>query len=276
MKLHYLIPLALLAAIPVHGQDDPYKKPEPTEKKKDHFVKVEQPVEEEGEVAVGILVEYIQVDHRIANKMIRQYASQAANLQPMRDELETMLDEGTAELIETDWVQARSGQRAKTESITERIYPTEYDPPEIPNQAGGVLNPSEGTDETDAPEIPTTVSDRSPFPMTAATPTAFEHRNVGSTLEVDPVIGADRRVIDLNLAPELVQEIGMTYFSREEIIESNYGVDHMGMPLFYTMKATTQISIVPGNYALLSIEKPHDQPDKRIFMLVRADLIPVR
>ena len=90
------------------------------------------------------------------------------------------------DLVTAPSVTARSGQHAKVEVVREFIYPTEYDPPDIPNNiaAGG---------------------GSSAFPVTPANPTAFEERNVGVTLEVDPVIGADGYTIDLNLASEVVE-----------------------------------------------------------------------
>ena len=98
------------------------------------------------------------------------------------------------DLLSAPSVMARSGQRAKVEVIREFIYPTEYDPPEIPNQIGGTVG-----------GIGAGGGVGGGFPVTPANPTAFETRNTGVTLEVDPVIGADNFTIDLNLAPEVVE-----------------------------------------------------------------------
>jgi hypothetical protein len=43
-----------------------------------------------------------------------------------------MIKAETAKLLETSLVVARSGRKATTESIRERIYPTEYEPWELP------------------------------------------------------------------------------------------------------------------------------------------------
>ena len=42
-------------------------------------------------------------------------------------------------------------------------------------------------------------------PVTPTTPTAFETRNTGVTLEVEPVVGPDGITIDLNLVPQVVE-----------------------------------------------------------------------
>ena len=41
--------------------------------------------------------------------------------------------------------------------------------------------------------------------VTPTTPTAFETRNTGVTLEVEPVVGPDGVTIDLNLVPQVVE-----------------------------------------------------------------------
>ena len=43
------------------------------------------------------------------------------------------------------------------------------------------------------------------FPVTPTTPTAFEKRDVGVTLEVEPTIGPDGYSIDMQLAPQVVE-----------------------------------------------------------------------
>ncbi len=89
----------------------------------------------------------------------------------------------------------RSGQTSKIEIIEELIYPTEYEPPELPQQVGNQIGIDAGGLLAPAPAN---------FPITPATPTAFEKRDVGVTLEVNPIVSADRRYIELALKPEMV------------------------------------------------------------------------
>ena len=86
----------------------------------------------------------------------------------------------------------RSGQRSEIKVVREFIYPTEYDPPDIPNNIG-----SNGSNA---------------FPVTPANPTAFETREIGTTLEVEPIIGPDNFTIELNLAPEVSDFIGFVNY----------------------------------------------------------------
>jgi hypothetical protein len=214
---------------------------------------------------IGVMVEYISVDHSTANQLLSEHAAKSGGAEAIRDILETMLDEETAELKETVWLRSTSGDRAKTESVIESIYPTEFDPAEVPNVVGSVgLGSNGGTDEEGG---------LARNYMTSGNPTTFECRNVGTTLEMDPVISADRTVIDLSLAPEIVEKIGADYFTREGFEHTSRGIEHMWMPVFYTMKDFTQIMVAPGKYHLLGLHTPHDDPTKRVLVLLRADLI---
>jgi len=216
---------------------------------------------EKTEPNVGILIEYISVDHVTANRIIGEISANPNNVEKTRDSLEEMIDAGKADLVETVWVRARSGDRAKTESIIEHIYPTEYDPPEIPNLLGNVS--SNSPDDENSSRIH----------ITHGMPSAFEIRNVGTTLEVDPVLSDDFSSINLNLAPEIVVFKGNQDFTREGFEDTAKGIDNMMMPLFHTIKDTTQMVVVPGKYNLLGIHTPHDDKTKRILVLLRADLI---
>jgi general secretion pathway protein D len=149
------------------------------------------------------------------------------------------------DLLSAPSVMARSGQRAKVEVIREFIYPTEYDPPEIPNQIGATAGIGAGGGIGGG------------FPVTPANPTAFETRNTGVTLEVDPVIGADNFTIDLNLAPEVVEFEGfINYGSPIQTTSQNpiTGVsspvvlteNRILQPVFNTRRVTTQITIWDG------------------------------
>ena len=77
---------------------------------------------------VGLLFEWIELDHRSANKLIRKHANKISTNE-LREVLEKLLDEEKASLAETAYFVAKDLKRAKVESVDEHIYPTEYDPP---------------------------------------------------------------------------------------------------------------------------------------------------
>ncbi|BCX46528.1 generalpathway protein,type II secretion system [Haloferula helveola] len=107
------------------------------------------------------------------------------------------------DLMTAPSVTARSGEKATIEIIREFIYPTEYEPPELPNSVGGGVNNGGGIGLGGG---------GGSFPVTPATPTAFETRNTGVTLEIAPNIGANDFVIDLNFAPEIVEFEGFVNY----------------------------------------------------------------
>jgi general secretion pathway protein D len=101
------------------------------------------------------------------------------------------------DLMTAPSVTAKSGQKATIEIIREFIYPTEYEPPEIPNSVGG------GNDQGGG--IGGGGGGGGTIPVTPATPTAFDTRNTGVTLEIEPTIGENDFVIDLRFVPEIVE-----------------------------------------------------------------------
>jgi general secretion pathway protein D len=148
-------------------------------------------------------------------------------------------------------VTARSGQKATIEIIREFIYPTEYEPPELPNSVGtsqfgngGIVDGQVGG------------GTMSSFPVTPATPTAFETRNTGVTLEIEPTIGDNDFVIDLRFVPEIVEFEGFINYGSP--IQSG-GTDALGnpitvvvtenrieMPVFSTRRVNTSLTIYDG------------------------------
>lgn len=89
-------------------------------------------------------------------------------------------------------VTTRSGQAASIFVVDEFFYPTEYEPPELPNSVG--------------------VTSDGGFPVTPATPTAFDKRDVGITLEVLPVADANRRYVDVTLNPTVTDFDGFVNY----------------------------------------------------------------
>ncbi|MFP6871920.1 MAG: Amuc_1098 family type IV pilus outer membrane protein [Verrucomicrobiales bacterium] len=161
------------------------------------------------------------------------------------------------DLMTAPSIVTRSGQRAKIEIIREFIYPTEFDPPEIPQDFGGGNNfGGGGFGGGFAGLQPNFGQAPNSFPVTPANPTAFEMRPVGVTLEVDPVVGADGFTIELNIAPEVVEFEGFINYGSP--IQTG-AVDALGnpttvvltenritQPVFSTRKLTTAVTIWDG------------------------------
>lgn len=151
------------------------------------------------------------------------------------------------DLLSTASVVTRPGERAIIKQVREFIYPTEYDPPEIPNQIG-----------TDTITIGGGGGGAgiSSYPVTPATPAAFETRELGRILEVEPVVGADNFTVDLNLTTDLsdfvgfinygspIESLGLTATGASAAIELT--PNRILMPVFDAIKENTQVTIYDG------------------------------
>ena len=109
------------------------------------------------------------------------------------------------DLVSAPKVTTKSGQRATIQIVREFRYPTEYDLPQVTQTPGSIYTPA-----------------------TPTTPTSFETKPVGITLEVEPTVGPDGYTIDLILSPRVVEFDGFI----------NYG-----SPI------TTVVTLVPGGVA---------------------------
>lgn len=157
-----------------------------------------------------------------------------------------------SDLMTAPSVTAKSGQKATIEIIREFIYPTEYEPPELPQSTGGgggggFLGGGDGGFGGGG---------GGSFPVTPATPTAFDTRNTGVTLEIEPTIGDNDFVIDLRFVPEIVEFEGFINYGSP--IQSP-GTDALGnpvtsiitenrieMPVFSARRVNTALTIYDG------------------------------
>lgn len=149
-----------------------------------------------------------------------------------------------ADFLNENHVLVKPGQIAKIEQIREFIYPTEYDPPELPNNIGqvqvGGLTLSNPTTE---------------FPVTPATPTAFETRGLGSIIEVEPTVSADNLSINVNVLVDFSDFAGFinygTPIRNSQLLTANgdplvVTENRILMPVFDSVKETTNVTVWDG------------------------------
>lgn len=150
-----------------------------------------------------------------------------------------------SDLLSDSHVVVKPGQIAKIEQVREFIYPTEYDPPEIPNSFG----------VAQVGDLEITFLDQDPvFPATPATPTAFETRRVGKMLEVEPTVAADNRTVSLNVLLDFTDFSGFINYGTP-ITNSAFLVNgqpsvvtpnEILMPVFDAIKETTNVAVWDG------------------------------
>ncbi len=159
------------------------------------------------------------------------------------------------DLLSAPRVTTKSGQRAVIEIVREFRYPTQFQPPQIPQNFRG------GDSFSSNPVTGAFSGSSGSFPVTPTTPTAFETRNTGVTLEVEPVVGPDGQTIDLNLVPQVVEFEGfINYGSPIQTTSTNIlGVTQVNVltpniinqPIFSTRKVTTSVSVWDGQTVVL-------------------------
>ncbi len=115
------------------------------------------------------------------------------------------LKKGT-DVLAAPAITTRNGQSSSIVVAREFIYPTEYEPPELPTSTGRdtlIVTDQNGN----------VVGGSTPLQaVTPATPTAFEKRDTGVTLEVLPVADANKQTIDVTLSPQFVSFDGFVNF----------------------------------------------------------------
>ncbi|MFT5408955.1 MAG: general secretion pathway protein D [Verrucomicrobiales bacterium] len=148
----------------------------------------------------------------------------------------------------------RPGQRAVIEGVRNFIYPTEYDPPEIPqtfnqNNGGGgggiVIDPVN--------QIITLIpgvqgAQNNSFPVTPAHPTAFDVRNVGTRFEVEPTLDPNGYTVTLNMSLEFAQFEGFINYGTP--ITTSDGVvltdNRILQPLFRVSRLAQPVHVNDG------------------------------
>lgn len=151
-----------------------------------------------------------------------------------------------ADVLATPSVTTRSGQAASITMIKEFIYPTEYDPPELPS-IGTIDTPIlDGNGNIiGIDSVPV-----SP-PIVPAFPTSFEARDTGVFLEVLPTADANRQYIDVALKPVITDFDGfVNYGSPINFISAGESVvlaeNPILMPVFSVKKVDTSMVIADG------------------------------
>jgi general secretion pathway protein D len=149
------------------------------------------------------------------------------------------------DLMTAPSITARSGQKATIEVIREFIYPTEYEPPELPQGGATVVGGFGGGVGGGGGGI-----------ATPATPTAFETKNLGVTLEIEPTIGENDFVIDLRFLPEIVEFEGFINYGSPILspgtdifgnaVSSVITENRIEMPVFSKRSVNTSLTIYDG------------------------------
>ncbi len=208
---------------------------------------------------IRVQVEFIDVSHEQLTELMFGEKAPASDVE-LRKQVAQLIKDGKASILETMLCTARSGQKATSESIEEFIYPTEYEPAQLPK-------PQESKDGAD--------SAKEKSSAIGPTPTAFETRNLGSTLEIEPMLGEDERIIDLRFLPELVYHVGNEIWAEWK---GEHGNSPIQMPKFYKVSVNTAVTLAAGKPMLVAAVSPKDEQGKtdftrKLMIFVKADVL---
>jgi hypothetical protein len=219
---------------------------------------------------IQVQVEFIEMPHELLTDLLFMKRPTRSEATELRREVQALVKKGDAKVLETQIVTGRSGEKSLAESIREQIYPTEAEPSSIPN-AVTVPDKPEGLSAENIKALAALVG--------SPTPTSFEVRNVGSTLEIEPTVGADGKFIDLRFAPELLWHHGNTTWQERKDVLGN--ISKIEVPDFYTVRLSTSLTLTPGAYALAGVVTPRSGSGaadlaRKVMVFVKADVLMVR
>ncbi|MFT3991968.1 MAG: tetratricopeptide repeat protein [Luteolibacter sp.] len=145
----------------------------------------------------------------------------------------------------------RSGQAATVNISREMLYPTEYEPPKLPQNTASkrTITYDATTGEILADEAPNSPA------VTPAHPTSFKKRDTGTILEVLPIADANKQYISLSIKPSFTDfdgfvDYGTPLTSNQETLTGTTTVEvsknSILMPVFNTMQLNTNVTITDG------------------------------
>lgn len=158
--------------------------------------------------------------------------------------LRAMSQQKGIDLVSAPKVTTKSGQRALIEIIRDFRYPTEFEPPQVSASAGTQFTP-----------------------VVPNSPSGWETKPTGITLEVEPTVGPDNYTIELVLAPRVIEFDGFINYGNP-INATVAAIDPLGglllpsktfqatantmnQPVFSIREVTTQVSVYDGQTVAL-------------------------
>lgn len=151
--------------------------------------------------------------------------------------LQAMIKAKEAMLVGWPMVALMDGGRAVSETIVEKKYPTEFDPPQEPQNSGA----------------PQTAEAASKPLVESAVPLAFEVRNLGVTLEVQASVLDNGTRINLDLVPQRVELLEMEM--NESVRSKANVIVQVRQPLIATVKSNVSLTVRNGVRELLAVHK---------------------
>ncbi len=202
-----------------------------------------------------VVTEFIEVDADWFNQSIRELGQGDLDSNGLRDEVQGELAGGAFSIVDVVSMSGPFGQELVSEGVVERIYPTEYDPPELPTY-----------------REPEGLALRFWAPSAYPTPTAFETRNTGVTTRAKVVDRGLAQGYTVAYSGEIVRYAGERAVN--ELVTPSGREPLCTMPVFNTLRVTGNLYLRPGEVVLAGamtqragVDEP--QSDRRILVFLR-------
>ncbi len=147
-------------------------------------------------VNIRVELQVVTLPQEIAVPLVAELMDEKT-IEPAYVKVQGLLGKGAGKLIGWPIITTTVGQRAVSENNDEFRYATEYSAPAVAVISNGVIVDQTKTEPKPGEPLPSTIL--------ASTPMAFETRNTGVTLEVEPFITPDGKHISLTLVPQHVR-----------------------------------------------------------------------
>jgi hypothetical protein len=114
---------------------------------------------------ISVQLELIEISHKDLTRLLMEHKPKSADATALRMKVQEMVDKNVAKTIDTQMVVSKVGLKTSSASKQETIYPTDYQFAENKEKADKEFKSSDG------------------IPVCFGNPTAFEIRNVGTSIE---------------------------------------------------------------------------------------------
>jgi hypothetical protein len=168
--------------------------------------------------------------------------------------LQELIAKGEAELAANLVVRAQHEETAVAESNEEFRYATEFDPPQLPG-----------------PEVKD-VQLLKQWPVVGITPTAFETRNIGALMEIEPKLLPGGHAIDVKIRVQHVRLLAMTKIDAGRL--ANGERLSVEQPLFHSVVNTNRLLVHNGRRQVLGVHKLKEPKDTFELFFLRLNAAP--
>ena len=177
-------------------------------------------------------------------------SDQEARVEDAFAQIQEMIKKKEATLLAWPSLITLDGERGVSESIVEKKYPTDFDPPIVPQNVGGP-----------GPATPTSL-----------VPKAWEVRNCGETLEVEPKVLDEGKRILLEIVPQRVELLRFETYDTGKTKDGS--ATQVVQPEFATQKFSGTLIVRSGRRVLLSVHKLSIPEGYIEFFLLKAVATP--